>query len=236
MRMPIKFVVMGVACVAASAVPGSVALAAGGYGPTAPTGPTNAPGGYTTISQVATVTSSGGSLNTPVVGGTAVVQAPEGAFSTPVQIEITTPVMDQVTAALPNLGFTGYTGVAALGVKVLDSNGQPLTGDFAKPLTVTLTGSGLGVTGEKVLEIDGSNSAHALAATVGKGSVTFEIPTDPDLVVVNPAVATTTNPVGATSVHTGKPLTAETGGALGAIGLGIGLALLAVRRRNRIAR
>lgn len=215
------------------------AFAASGYGPTAPTGPVDAPGGYTTVVETQTVTGSATTINSGSTGGASDVSlaVPQGAFSSPVQIEITAPDLSQVGSSLGSVGFENYTAVGGIGVKALDTNGQALEGTFAKPLSLVLTGPKFGVPGEKVIEFTGASSVTVLPATLGKNSITIELSADPDIAIVNPPAAAASGTVpGATTATTGKPFFGEELLASIAIALGLGGLLFTVRRRRRMTR
>jgi hypothetical protein len=229
---------MRVRLVAASAVAAGIALvpgvamaAAGGYGPTTPTGPSDSPGGYSTVLTTKTVDSAGGSLTAALDGASATVAAPAGAFSSPVQIEATKPDLTAVTSGLSGAGFNGYKALAGIGVKVLDGGGAPVTGKFAKPITVTLTGTGLGVAGTKAIMFNGAAAASVLPSTLGTNSITITIDQDPNIAVITPTTAAAPAAVaGSTSTHTGIP---TLGIELGAFALAVvgGGALVVSRRR-----
>lgn len=216
---------------------GGAAFAASGYGPTAPTGPANAPGGFTTVAATQTVSPSGGTVIATVAGATVAVVVPAGAFAKPVQVELTVPDLASVNSALPAFGFSGYNTVAGLGVKVLNQDGSAYSGNFLKPVSVNLTGSSLGVSGEQVLMVNGPSSATKVGFTpAGSGRITVSLNADPDLAVINPTAAQTgagagTGAIpGATNVHTGIPFTGETDGALALIAAGAVAAAYGTRR------
>jgi len=218
-----------------AAVPAAASAAPGGYGPV-PTGPAGAPGGYSALAATRTVGPAGGSISVPVAGGIVVVTVAAGTFSSPVQLEVTSPSLTGVTAGLSGVGFAGYRGVAGVGVKVLDQTGQPITGSFAKPLGVSLTGASLGGAGQKVLRFDTASSATVMPATLGAGSVALLIAADPDLAVVSPTGTpgvTSGTIAGATTPHTGKPFAGETALALALLCAAGGSLVLAGRRRTQ---
>jgi hypothetical protein len=223
------------AIIAASVASAGTAFAAGnGYGPT-PTGPSGVPGGFSSVVITKTLGAGGGSLTAPVAGATLTIRVPSGAFSAPVEVEVTSPDLSAVGSALGNLGYPGFRAVGGLGVKVLNTSGQPVRGTFAKPLTVTLSGSQLGVPGERVLRFTSPGSATVVPASLGSGSVTINLTSDPDLAVVNPPAGTAANVPGATSVHTGLPFTGERDLGLLLIVAGAGGIATVVRRRRGTA-
>jgi hypothetical protein len=214
-----------------------VALAApGGYGPAAPTGPAGTPGGFAAVVITQTVGPAGGTIAADVSGASVSVIVPAGAFASPVQLEVTKPDLSAITpSALSSVGFPAYTAVAGLGLKFLDSAGKPLTGSFAKAVDVTLTGSNLGVTGEKVVELQGATAASVVGSSLGAGAITVHLLQDPNLVVVNPTASGTGSSSGtvpgATDQPTGKPFTGETDAAIGLLVVGAGGLFAGLRRR-----
>lgn len=231
-----KIAVVALAAAGLSLVGGGAAFAVGGgYGPSVPTGPSNTPGGFDSVVTTQTVGATGGTVSGTVAGASVNVSVPSGAFAAPVQVEVTKPDLTAVTpTSLSAVGFSGYTAVAGLGVKVLDGSGNPVSGTFGKSLDVTLTGAGLGVAGQQVLMLQGASSASVVSSTLGNGSITIHLTQDPNLVVVNaPSTGAATVP-GATSKPTGK---AYTGEALAAGALVIaGVGLVAFSRRRKSAR
>ncbi len=228
---------LGARALAAGAlVAGTVALGAGaaaaagsGYGPPE-TGPSNVPGGFSNVVTARTVTSTGGSVSAPVPGGTLEVSVPPGDFTTPVEVEITAPDLASIDHSLLSLGLSGYTAIGSTGISLLTPAGHKLTGHFAHPISVTLTGSGLGLRGERVVELTGPSSFVPLPSTLGHGTITFSILSDPDVVVLSSLTAGAVSS-GATAVHTGEPLLGE-GVVAGGLAVA-GVALLAVGLRRR---
>jgi hypothetical protein len=212
-------------------VPGVAMAAGGGYGPnTAPTGPADSPGGYSTMLATKSVDSAGGTLPVAVPGGSATITAPAGAFASPVQIEATKPDLTAVSNGLSGAGFSGHKAVAGIGVKVLDGSGTPITGKFAKPITITITGTGLGKAGEKAIMFNGAAAASVLPTTLGTNSITITIDQDPNIAVIDSTSAAAPAVAGATSTHTGIPVAGEYALA-GLVALG-GLGFLTVARRR----
>jgi hypothetical protein len=232
-----KHLVAGAVLVAAVFGPSAAAMAAGGgYGPSPSTGPSGVPGGFTTVVTTKTVGPGGGSLTGLVAGAAFTIRVPAGAFGKPVEIEVTEPVLASTGAALGKLGYPGYRAVAGVGVKVLTTSGTPLQGSFAKPLTVTLRGSSLGVRGERVLGWVSADTVSVVRSTQSPGSASVQLTADPDLTVINPPASPSQASVpGATSVHTGLPFAGERDLGL-ALMLGGAGALAAAIRRRRAAR
>ena len=219
---------------ASLALAGGALAAPGGYGPSVPTGPVGTPGGYTSVVTTETVAAAGGALSGSVAGGRLDISVPAGAFSRPVQVEVTSPNLSAITPqSLSQLGFGGYSAAAGYGVKVLDDSGQALAGSFGKSLRVTVHGAGLGLPGQKVLMLDGADGATVVPTTLGADSVTVQLSRDPNLVVITPrsAPAPVATVAGATSATTGKPFLGESvlGGLL--IAAGAGAVVVSLRRR-----
>jgi hypothetical protein len=172
----------------------------GGYGPgiTGPTGPANAPGGYSEIAATHTFSPAGGALDAKVAGGQAHLTVPKNAFGHTVQVEITTPALAGIQGALQQLGFGEYSAVGGIGVKVYNTNGKPFIGNFAHPLTLTISGPAV-VAGGRLIKFASPSSAALAEAVFTSGSVTTTLMSDPDFAVLAPgaAVSPTTPPAAA---------------------------------------
>jgi hypothetical protein len=172
----------------------------GGYGPgiTGPTGPANAPGGYSEIAATHTFSPAGGLLDAKVAGGQAHLTVPKNAFGHTVQVEITTPTLAGIQGALQQLGFGEYSAVGGIGVKVYDTSGKPFVGTFAHPLTLTISGPAI-VAGGRLIKFASPSSAALAEAVFTAGSVTTTLVTDPDFAVLAPGttVSATTPPAAA---------------------------------------
>jgi hypothetical protein len=182
----------------------------GGYGPgiTGPTGPANAPGGYSEIAATHTFTSTGGVLDATVAGGNAHLTVPKNAFGHTVQVEITTPTLGGIQGALQQLGFGEYSAVGGIGVKVYNTSGNPFVGNFAHPLTLTISGPAI-VSGGRLIKFASPSSAALAEAVFTAGSVTTTLVSDPDFAVLAPGAATSpTTPPAAAAIPS-----AEAGGA-----------------------
>ncbi|MHB1739989.1 MAG: hypothetical protein ACYCXA_11045 [Actinomycetes bacterium] len=215
----------GVALTALTVAP---AWAAGGYGPGVPTGPTSAPGGFTSVVTTQSIGTGGGTVAAGVAGGTVTVDVPAGTFAQPVEVEVTRPDLASANTSLRTLGFGGYSAVGGVGIKILTSSGQAYPGSFPRAITVSLRGSTFGP-GDKVIELTGPASAVTLPATAASGVITISLSADPDLLVLAPTAAAG-GTVGATSQNTGEPVAGVVvlGGLLAAAGAGI---TFAARRR-----
>jgi hypothetical protein len=168
----------------------SAAATQGGYGPgiTGPTGPANAPGGYSDIVATHTFGATGGVLGANVAGGQAHLTVPRNAFGRTAQIEITTPGLSGIQAALQPLGFGGFSAIGGIGVKVYETNGKPFVGNFTHPLTLTVTGPSIGA-GDRLIKFTSPSSATLEEAVFSSGSVTATLLTDPDFAVLAPTAA-----------------------------------------------
>ncbi len=225
-------------------VPGA-AFATSGYGPSGPTGVVGSPGGYTQVSAVRTVGSSGGTISTDVAGGSLEVTVPAGTFDQDVQVKVTSPTLARIHPSA--LGLSG-TVVAGFGLKLFDTSGEPITGTFSPAVVVTLTGRALGSQPKVYRFTTRSAVARVRAARGPDGTLTIRLTQDPDVFVLagtdastGSGATTSTTPgettiPGATSQKTGLPLTGE---RLGAIGLALvagGLGVGAARRRRASVR
>ena len=214
---------------------GSAFAVGGGYGPTTPPSG-GVPGGFSSIAASEIIGPSGGAVTASVPGGSVIVTVPPGAFASADEVVVTTPDLSQTDTALSALGFSGYQAVAGVGVSVLDGSGSPVAGTFAKSLSVTLTGTSLGVAGERVIQLTDPASASVVNGTLGHDSVSVAISSDPDLVAVNPmASAAVGQPQvpGATVQHTGMPFRGEEDAAFLLVVLGVAaLAAAGVRHRR----
>ena len=160
--------------------------AGGGYGPGV-AGPPGAPGGFSNIVTTHAFATTGGTVSAAVPGGQAQLAVPDGAFDQPVQAVITAPDLSGINAALPQLGFGGYTAIGGVGISIDDATGKPITGLFIHPLTLTMTGSGIGA-GDLLVEFTSLSTAATLQAAVfSAGSVTVDLAADPDFAVLAPS-------------------------------------------------
>ena len=231
MRLPISWAV-GLSAVGALGLLGSVAYAAGsGYTPTPLPTPSGTPGGYTQVVTAVTVnpTSTTPATVSVTVDGTPVnITVPASAFTTPVQVVITSPVLSQVTSALPNLGLGGYQAVAGLGINIVTPTGQTYPGTFRHPITVTVRNPAIG-SGDRVVEWNAQGTFTSVQnAHIANGSASWSFQTDPAFAVLAPEKGAVP---GATSPVTGKPFLEE--GFAGLLLLGLGSRILfRSRRRN----
>jgi len=212
-------VAAGAALAGVALVP-SVAWAAGsGYSPPSSGSTTTAPGGFSDVLANQQVGSAGGTLTTPVGSATVTIDVPSGTFSSPVDVTVTTPTD---TAAIPN-------AVVAFSISV-ESNGAPVSGTFSA-ITVTVKDSAL-VPGDSIDYWNGSSYVAYPNATVGNGTATITITSDPTFVVMPPATTSnegSTTVAGATTPHTGIPVDGILLAGAAALVTG-GAALIALRR------
>jgi hypothetical protein len=162
--------------------------AGGGYGPGI-AGPAGAPGGFSSIVTTHAFGTAGGTVSANVPGGEAELTVPDGAFSQPIQAIITAPDLAGINSVLPQLGFGGYSAIGGVGISIDDASGKPITGLFVHPLTLTITGSGIG-TGDLLVEFTSLSTAATLQSAVfTAGSVTVSLAADPDFAVLAPSTA-----------------------------------------------
>ncbi len=189
-------------------------------------GATAVPGGYDTVADVASVPVTGGQATATVGGARVVVDVPSGAFPGPVQLVLTSPDL----AAIGDGGRPGLHAAAGVGV-VVESRGQPLTGPFARPLSVLISQVSQGglPAGASVVSLGPTPVGTAAQVAGGGEQVTVTGPAD--LAVLVPGSPTV---AGATAAQTGVPVVTESvaGAALIAGGSSI---LWRARRRRRWA-
>lgn len=239
--MRARLFAVGAVAAGIALVPGVALAAPGGYGSNADTssGAVDAPGGFTESAGKVTVDATGGGTLTASVPGasgavSAKIYAPAGALPAGAEIIATKPDLTKISPdSLQGAGFSGYRAVAGIGVKAKNADGTDITGKFAKPITVTISGAGLGKDGEKAVMFTGATGASALPATVGTNSITITIDADPNIAVIDPTSTTTATAgtvANATSTHTGIPTEGIYAGAAALVLVGGG-ALMASRRR-----
>ena len=196
----------------------------------------------------------GGSVTAEVPSGRITLDVPPQALSGPTDVRITTASAAAVDGLLADEGLTSQRTIATVGLKAYTLAGDPLTGTFAKPLMLTLTGTGLGAPVEQVVQLN-LPAPQSLPASFRPGSVSVLTDSQPDLAVIapkgavlNPAaageraaapasmdgtrVATITN----TGAKIGRPPSLRR--LLGAVALSLGtaLAVLFLHRRRPLSR
>ena len=170
-----------------------------------------------------TIGQAGGKIGPVWVDGLLVtLLVPAGAFSAPVQITVTAPIV----RAIGDAGFPGFEAIGGVGIQV-QRNGSPYRGTFLKPLKLDITSPSL-TRSDLVVRWNGRRFVldHSVDLDRQMDQISFD--TDPDFAILRPTV-----PIqGATSAATGVPLLGEgiLAGALILLGAG-GLAV-AVRRRG----
>lgn len=222
--------------------------AGGGYGPGI-AGPAGAPGGFSNIVTTHAFDTTGGAVAATVPGGQAQLVVPAGTFGQPVQAVITAPDLSGINAVLPQLGFGGYTAVAGVGISIDDASGKPLTALFVHPLSLTITGTGIG-TRDLLVEFTSLSTAATLQGAVfTAGSVTVSLAADPDFAVLAPsttasATANASPPSSGSSPPTvveGEQFTKSPGssivdkslfGTLAVLVVAAGVIMLMMRRRR----
>jgi hypothetical protein len=223
-------------CAAAGVLLASTAAGAAGTGYGTATPPPGASSvGFTTVVASQVVGASGGTVQGTESGATATVDVPAGALPSGGEVVLSSGPPSAVAVG------GGRTVVVGFSVAVLNQEtGQPLTGTFAHPLTLTLTDPAI-VPGDTVVILTGPGQLSPVSgATVTNGSAVVAFDSDPNFAVVAGSVSaaptpTSTTVPGATSVTTGEPFLGEelVAGVLVAGGLALGAT--AVRRRRRLS-
>ncbi|WDL96104.1 hypothetical protein [Alicyclobacillus sp. ALC3] len=194
------------------------ALAAGsGY---APGGSSVGPGsaaGFTSVLSAKTLGPTGGTItgNSPM--GTATVEVPGGAFTSPEQISLTSGNQSAIAADVPS----GDTLLTAFGVNFAGALPK-------KPITLTITNTAIPSTAE-VFKVTASGLTK-MNARVSAGKVTISFQNDPDFVVVK---TTAGNVPGATSPVTGVPIALDFGAGFGIALLGSVMIFMSRRRESQ---
>ena len=127
----------------------------------------------------------GGSVTAEVPTGRITLDVPPEALRGPTDVRITTASAAGVDGLLADDGLTSQRTVVAVGLKAYTLAGDPLTGSFAKPLTLTLAGTGLGAPVEQVVQLN-LPSPRALPASLTPGRVRVLTDSQPDLAVIAP--------------------------------------------------
>ncbi len=213
------------------ALGGTAAYAAGfAYSPGTTTVPSGTPGGFTqvvtakTVSPTSTTTTN---IAVTVDNVPITVAVAPGTFSVPAQVVVTAPVLSQVTSSLSALGLVGYSAIAGLGVNVVSTSGQPIRGQFLKPVFLTVHNAAI-KSGDKVVEWNARGTFSTVtAATISNGIASWSFQQDPAFAIVAPSTLVP----GATTPVTGKPFRADAVAGLALVALGSGV-LWRTRRRN----
>lgn len=232
--MPIKHRLLTIATALGGVGLFSTAAYAAGTGYTTTTSPvpSGTPGGYTQVVTAQTVlpnATTSTTISVTVDNSPTQIVVPPGAFSTPVQVIVTAPVLSQVTTGVASLGYSGYTAMAGLGVNVVTSSGQAYQGSFLKPIGVTVDNAQIG-SSDKVVEWNAQgtfSTVSPVSFSAGKASWTFQH--DPAFAVLAPKTSVVPS---ATSPVTGKPFLEEALVGLTLMGAG-SLVLFRTRRQRR---
>lgn len=231
-RLVTAAVVSGGVVVFVAAV-GSTAWASGSPAPSVPSAPSPAAGFQTTVLSETVAPSTTAQTFTAVSNGADIaVTVPPGAFGdVVVDLVLTEPALSSLTSSLSQVGLAGYSLGAGVGVEVVtQSTGQPLSGNFASPLSVSIVSSSI-TTSSKVIEYPTTGSPYVVNnAVVSGGKVAVSVSSDPGFAVATPV--STTVP-GATAPVTGKNFLPE--GIVAGLLLVSGVSFLAVGRRRRTA-
>ncbi|WP_298405642.1 hypothetical protein [Ferrimicrobium sp.] len=208
------------------------AWASGSPTPSTPTAPSPAAGFQTTVlSQTVTPSSSTQTFSAISNGADISISIPAGAFgSQTVQLVVTEPTLSVLTSSLGALGLSSDSLGAGVGIEVVNpSTGQPLTGTFAAPLTVTIVASSI-TASSKVIEYPSTGSPFVMtSAVVNTGKAVVTVSSDPGFAVATPTSAVVP---AATSPVTGKNFLPEgiAAGVLMTVGTSV---LVSSRRRHR---
>jgi hypothetical protein len=216
---------LGLALGGSLASPTGAFAAGSGYAPSGnPTDRGTASGLAGAVVSSTTVQPSGGTATGTVGSSTITVTVPAGAFKDPVQVVLTDATTASVTPS------TGGSVIVAFGIGIY-VNGTKITGTFPA-ITVAVTSSAITVS-SMVDFVGGSGLQAVSGATIGAGSATFTITSDP-VVELASAPAGGTTIVGATSGHTGKPFLLEGVAAIALVVFGT-VMLVGLRFRRRSA-
>ncbi len=203
----------------------------GGTGTGTGTGSPTTPSGFTTVLTTQTVQPSGGT----VTAGGVTVTVPAGDVTSPIQVIITQGTISGLTG-LP----AGSNPILAYGVTFVQ-NGQKYHGTFPAPITVTISNPAITTADQVLVYSDATGTYVPLSSdpiieniVVSNGSISFQVLSDPFLVITGPLAAAAAIP-NATVAVTGVPTLTEgiLGGVLVMLGLMLGLQLRARRRRLR---
>jgi hypothetical protein len=196
----------------------------------------------------------GGSVTAQVPAGRITLEVPPEALHGPTDVRITTASAAAVDGLLAADGLTSQRTVAAVGLKAYTLAGDMMTGPFAKPLALTLAGTGFGASAEQVVQLNLSRP-QTLPASLRPGSVRVLTNGQPDLAVIAPKgaallpsvtgrrIAANASMDGAraasvanTGARIGRPPSSRR--LLGAVALSLGtaLAVLFLHRRRPLSR
>ena len=177
-------------------VPASQAFGLTAFYGTTPTPspiPTSTPGGFSTVTQVTPISPSSSTQNvtTTIDGVQANISILPGTFTTNESVVFTSPSNSTLDSQLPSLGLGGYITVGGVAITIENSNGTAFSGNFAQPITLTITGSSINPSDKVVEFLPNGTSVTLSNVTFGTGSVTFSFDSDPAFAVLAPTVSTT---------------------------------------------
>jgi hypothetical protein len=157
-----------------------IAGAAGGYGPfSPPTASGGAAGFEATTAAAKTFGRAGGRLTAKLAhSDTVTIDVPAGAFTTSRQIAILAPSTSQLKAILKGLHRPGYAAVTGLGIQIAP-------GGLTKPLSVVITGPGVGTATGLLLRLTSPKASTRLGATTGRRRLSFPLSTSASLLVID---------------------------------------------------
>ena len=179
----------------------------GGYGPTPP-GQPGTPGSAKVLG-AAIIGDQGGTLTAVVCPDyTATVTVAAGVLPNQSTVEITDPGSAQGITIANGIGVGDLTPLCVFTITVLDSNGTKLPGPFSPPITVTVTGPGIGAATIVGQQVAGGDTTQ-LTTTNGDGTITFTFDVDPSFALFNPGAAAPAPVAGRALPRTGRSIGTE---------------------------
>ncbi len=187
------------------------------------------PGGYDIVAAAQTISPSGGTVSAQLAQGSASVQVPAGAFSSSVQVLLTSPL-------LASSSSSGLAALAGAGVLV-EQAGVPIQTGFAHPVTLVLNDPAI-ASGAQAVAVSSAGETP-IAATVSTGTATVSLASNTNVALMSqPAASASASSTGgstvqgATTVQTGLALRGETVIAATLAALGVGGLWISSRRRR----
>jgi hypothetical protein len=145
------------------------------------TGSAGVPGGFTSVVVTKTVPTSGGTLTGTLNGHQISVTVPSGALTQPVVVAVTW----GSPAEIGNAGINGDSAIVAVGLSATNpASGNPVTGYFGQPVTVTITGSFSSADPIVSYSVANARWSTLSGATVTAGKVTFSTTSGMDFAVM----------------------------------------------------
>ena len=176
--------IIGTALVLLCAASGNAAAPYGSLTP--PDSPAPSVGFQSNVQTATTLGVSGGQLSAHVAQGARVtVKVAAHTFAFPVQVAITEPTLPGLKSLLKRVGYPGYGVATGFGVVVSRQDGTVVGARFAKPFTIEIQGSHLGLSGEKILDVTSMKSVTVLALQRATHEAALLISKAADLLVVN---------------------------------------------------